>query len=68
MTTRKAQGASLKGAALFFDMKYKAASPGYASVGASRVKSCDHLYYYGILRRSDWIPVDGSADTCQMER
>eukprot|EP00973_Karenia_brevis_P077746 10803253-Karenia_brevis.AAC.1 len=56
MTTCKAQGAPLKGAVLFFDMKYSAASPVYAYVGASRVESCDHLFYYGILRRSDWIP------------
>ena len=57
MTTRKAQGATLDGAVLYMDMMFRPASPGYAYVGASRVKHHEQLFYYGAIRRSDWIPV-----------
>ena len=57
MTTRKAQGATLDGAVLYMDMMFRPASPGYAYVGASRVKHHSQLFYYGTVRRSDWIPV-----------
>ena len=57
MTTRKAQGATLDGAVLYMDMMFRPASQGYAYVGASRVKHHSQLFYYGAVRRSDWIPV-----------
>ena len=57
MTTRKAQGATLNGAVLYMDMMFRPASQGYAYVGASRVKHHSQLFYYGAVRRSDWIPV-----------
>jgi len=54
-TIRKAQGATLHAGCLFFDHKYPA-ERGYGYVGASRFKSKDGLFYFGRIRRSDWLP------------
>ena len=56
MTTRKAQGSTLDFAVLYFDL-FRPASPGYAYVGASRVRNHEGLYYFGKIRRSDWQAV-----------
>ena len=58
MTTRKAQGASLDHVVLWFDL-FMPANRGFAYVGASRVRRATGLYYYGKIRRTDWLPVDG---------
>ena len=68
MTTRKAQGATLDGALLYKDMMFRPASPGYAYVGASRVKHHSQLFYYGAARRSDWIPVGEPMKKWQLTR
>ena len=54
MTTRKAQGSSTDYAVLYFDL-FRPASRGYAYVGASRVRHHTGLYYFGKIRRSDWL-------------
>ena len=68
MTTRKAQGATLDYAVLYFDQHHFPAQRGYAYVGASRVKVADHLFYFGCVRRSDWLPVGGDPSTEQVDR
>ena len=68
MTTRKAQGATLDGAVIYMDMMFRPASPGYAYVGASRVKHHSQLFYYGAVRRSDWIPVGEPRLGWQLQR
>ena len=68
MTTRKAQGATLDGAVLYMDMMYRPASQGYAYVGANRVKHHSQLFYYGTVRRSDWIPVGEPMQGWQLTR
>ena len=68
MTTRQAQGATLDGAVLYMDMMFRPASPGYAYVGASRVKHHSQLFYYGAVRRSDWIPVGEPMKKWQLTR
>ena len=40
---------------MFFDHCYPA-ERGYGYVGASRFRSKDGIFYYGTLRRSDWLP------------
>ena len=68
MTTRKAQGASMDTAALYFDL-HCPAPRGFAYVGASRVRTRAGLYYYGKVRRSDWLPVGGPGKPAeQVER
>ena len=54
-TIRKAQGASLSAGCLFFDHSYPA-SRGYGYVGASRFRNKAGLFYFGCIRRSDWLP------------
>ena len=54
MTTRKAQGSSVDYAVLYFDL-FRPASRGFAYVGASRVRHHTGLYYFGKMRRSDWL-------------
>jgi len=54
-TIRKAQGATLSAGCLFFDHKYPA-ERGYGYVGASRFKCKAGLFYFGRIRRSDWLP------------
>ena len=56
MTTRKAQGSSMDFAVLYFDL-FMPACRGFAYVGGSRVRHHTGLYYYGKIRRSDWLPV-----------
>jgi len=60
MTTRKAQGCSLDYAVLYFDL-FKPAPRGFAYVGASRVRTSGGLFYFGKIRRSDWLPVGGDT-------
>ena len=60
-TIRRAQGASLDAGCLFFDHCYPP-ERGYAYVGASRFRTKAGLYLYGKVRRTDWLPVDGSGD------
>lgn len=50
MTTRKAQGATLAGAVLYFDF-WRPADRGLGYVAASRVKEASGLYYFGTIRR-----------------
>ena len=57
-TVRRAQGASLDYVCLYFD-HYKAPDRGYGYVGANRCRSAAGLYYFGSLRRTDWLPVGG---------
>ena len=58
MTTRKAQGSTISYAVLYFDL-WMPAPRGQAYVEASRVRAHDRLYYFGSVRRSDWLPVGG---------
>ena len=60
-TIRKAQGASLAAGCLYFDHCYPS-ERGYGYVGASRFRSKDGIFYYGTLRRSDWLPRQTSED------
>ena len=55
-TIRRAQGSSLHLGALWFDHSFPP-ERGYGYVGASRFRSRRGLYFYGRIRRSDWIPV-----------
>ena len=66
MTTRKAQGATLDYAVLYFDL-WRPASRGYGYVGASRVKRHDGLFYFGTMRRTDWLPVGGPGEPIEQE-
>jgi hypothetical protein len=67
MTTRKAQGSSMDFVVLYFDL-FKAAPRGFGYVGASRAKSSDGLFYFGKIRRTDWLPVGGDAIDEQVTR
>ena len=55
-TIRRAQGSSLHLGALYFDHCFPP-ERGYGYVGASRFRSSAGLYFYGRIRRSDWLPV-----------
>ena len=46
---------ALEAGCLFFDHCYPA-ERGYGYVGASRFRSKDGIFYYGTVRRSDWLP------------
>ena len=65
-TIRKSQGASLAAGCLFFDHSYPA-ERGYGYVGASRFRNKEGMFYYGTIRRSDWLPRNARADQ-QLER
>ncbi|CAK0795801.1 unnamed protein product, partial [Prorocentrum cordatum] len=68
MTTRKAQGASLRRVVLYFEL-WRPACRGFAYVGLSRVSYHDGAFYFGRLRRTDWLPVGGpGAPAEQVER
>jgi hypothetical protein len=67
MTTRKAQGSSMDFVVLYFDL-FKAAPRGFGYVGASRARSSDGLFYFGKIRRTDWLPVGGDAIDEQVTR
>ena len=67
MTTRKAQGSSMDFVVLYFDL-FKAAPRGFGYVGASRARSSAGLFYFGKVRRTDWLPVGGDADDEQVTR
>ena len=67
MTTRKAQGSSMDFAVLYFDL-FKPACRGFAYVGASRVRLHTGLFYFGKMRRSDWLPVGGPMADQQVTR
>ena len=67
MTTRKAQGSSVDYAVLYFDL-FKPAPRGFAYVGASRVRTSAGLFYFGKIRRSDWLPVGGDPMNEQVDR
>ena len=58
MTARKAQGSTLAYAVLYFDL-WMPAPRGQAYVASSRVTAHDRLYYFGKVRRNDWLPVGG---------
>ncbi len=65
-TIRRAQGSSLHLGALYFDHCYPP-ERGYGYVGASRFRSSGGLYFYGRMRRTDWLPV-GAAKPDQETR
>jgi hypothetical protein len=65
-TIRRAQGSSLHLGALYFDHCYPP-ERGYGYVGASRFRSSGGLYFYGRIRRTDWLPV-GAAKPEQVTR
>ena len=65
-TIRKSQGASLEAGCLFFDHCYPA-ERGYGYVGASRFRTKCGLFYYGTVRRSDWLP-RATAEDQQVHR
>ena len=67
MTTRKAQGSSMDFVVLYFDL-FKAAPRGFGYVGASRARSSAGLFYFGKVRRTDWLPVGGDANEEQVTR
>ena len=50
------------------DMTFRPASQGYAYVGASRVRHHSQLFYYGTVRRSDWIPAGTPIKEWQLTR
>jgi hypothetical protein len=52
---------------LYFDL-FKAAPRGFGYVGASRARSSDGLFYFGKIRRTDWLPVGGDAIDEQVTR
>ena len=54
-TIRRAQGATLDMAGLWFDRKRP--DRGYAYVGASRTRRMEDVFHVGNIRRSDWLPV-----------
>ena len=60
-TIRRAQGSSLLLGALYFDHCYPP-ERGYGYVGASRFKLAQHLYHFGAIRRTDWLPVSMKQD------
>ena len=38
-------------------------------MAASRFRSTEHLYHYGVIRRTDWLPVGSGEDAAeQLER
>ena len=68
MTTRKAQGATLRRVVLYFEL-WRPACRGFAYVGLSRVSFHDGAFYFGRLRRTDWLPVGGpGAPAEQVQR
>lgn len=67
MTMRRAQGSTLDLVGLWFDHCHPA-DRGYAYVGASRVRTAAGLYLVGKIRRTDWLPVGGCADSEQLRR
>jgi hypothetical protein len=67
MTTRKAQGSSMDFVVLYFDL-FKPAPRGFGYVGASRARSSEGLFYFGKIRRTDWLPVGGTSIDEQVER
>ena len=52
---------------LYFDHSYPP-DRGYAYVGASRVRTAADCYHFGLIRRTDWLPVAGDETTEQLER
>ena len=66
ITVRKAQGATLDKVVLYFDL-FKPNPRGFAYVGGSRVRSMSGLYYFGTIRRSDWLPVGGPGEPIEQE-
>ena len=66
-TIRRAQGSSLHLGALWFDHSFPP-ERGYGYVGASRFRSRKGLYFYGRIRRSDWIPVGPTQPGWAMRR
>jgi hypothetical protein len=69
-TMRRAQGATLGKVVLYFNTtsKSRKAHPdeGYAYVGASRVRTAEDLYHFGLYRRTDWLPVVDTPLYAQM--
>ncbi|OLP86649.1 Ubiquitin carboxyl-terminal hydrolase 26 [Symbiodinium microadriaticum] len=63
-TIRRAQGATLPAACLWFDRRRP--DRGYAYVGASRVKHHACLFHLGPIRRTDWLPVGGDSSEEQI--
>ena len=53
--THASTHAALEAGCLYFDHSYPA-ERGYGYVGASRFRSKEGIFYYGTLRRSDWLP------------
>ncbi|CAK0876318.1 unnamed protein product, partial [Prorocentrum cordatum] len=68
MTTRQAQGATLRRVALHSELR-RPACRGFAHVGLSRVSRRDGAFYFGRHRRTDWLPAGGpGAPAEQVER
>ena len=55
-TIRRAQGSSLTLGALYFDHSYPP-ERGYGYVGTSRFRCAQHIYHFGAIRRTDWLPI-----------
>ena len=66
-TIRRAQGSSHHLGALYFDHCYPP-ERGYGYVGASRFRSSRGLYFYGRVRRTDWLPVGAMKPDEQTRR
>ena len=60
-TIRRAQGSSLTLGALYFDHSYPP-ERGYGYVGTSRFRRAEHIYHFGFIRRTDWLPVSMKQD------
>ena len=67
MTIRRAQGATLNKACLYFDHSFPC-DRGYAYVGTSKVRRQQDVFLMGKLRRSDWLPVGGGREPEQVHR
>ena len=52
---------------LYFDGFYPA-DRGQAYGGASRVRSAAGLFYFGRVRRTDWLPVGGAGEPLAQTR
>ena len=66
-TIRRAQGASLSMGCIYFD-QHRAAGRGYGYVATSRFRTRGGCCLYGHMRRTDFLPVGGDADTEVVER
>ena len=61
-TIRRAQGADLYQGCIYMDQKKRPAARGYGYVAISRFKFRSTCYLYGMLRRSDFLPVGAERE------